>query len=362
MDKLKNYIPMLVTKQGEFKAIHHLDSNALSRLTPLFDVHRLSIASGKRKTLDEHIDKIVNNFEKYCIDIMFLLDCSKIELSSRMKDGQHPFGYLCRALSEKGMKFIPVFGLDRDREYILAIKEYLFAAPYSSVCLRLLPEDMDGIGNLKAEINDALSLLGLDSQRCDLIVDFKSIEASQIDSIIDSLSQLNLVFPLANWRSFILAASSFPEDMSGIKRDTHESIRRVENDLWKTAILAEPLIGRKPRFGDYCVNNPSKPEVDVATMRAVAKIRYTTKETWEVFRGHGLQSQKGDKFSQYFNLAQQLTEADCYMGAGYSWGDERVAQCAAERKKTGNLLTWVQVDTNHHLTLIGEYIASFGEF
>jgi hypothetical protein len=37
------------------------------------------------------------------------------------------------------------------------------------------------------------------------------------------------------------------------------------------------------------------------------------------------------------------------MGRDYSFGDEYIWRCAHYEAGTGNLGTWVEVDTNHHL-------------
>lgn len=356
MNKLNNYIPIMSPKLGELKAIKTLSENALKDFTPLFDVHRPPIAGGKRKTIDEHIKKIIINIEKYLINKIFIVDYSLIDLNLRMDDDTHPLQYLLNQLTSKNINFIPTVGIDRDQAYLSVIKEFVSKNPNNPICLRLLRDDIDSSEQANVEINQIMSYLKLNPKNCDLLIDCKYIEQNQIESIIDSLSELNEAITFMNWRSLILTASSFPLDMTGIPPDSHISIPRFEFDLWEAAILASPLVGRKPKFGDYCIVNPDRPDLDAVTMRAGGKIRYTTTKTWEIFRGHGLH--KGEKYDQYRSLSKKVIESQFFLGADYSWGDNYISNCANGNAKTGNLTTWISVDVNHHLTLVGEQISN----
>jgi len=361
MNKLNHYVPMMNLKQGELKAIKELAANALEKITPFFDVPRIAIVSGERtNTLDGHINKTIANIEKYCKDIPFILDYSLFDLQLRLENKMHPLKYLYDALFEKNIIFIPAIGLDRDEEYLKILKDFLHKTPSPQFCLRLQKDDFDSIEETQQNIGQMLSFLNISADKCDLVIDFKCITENEVESFIDSLSELNQLIAFVDFHSFVLAASGFPSDMSDIPPDSHGTVKRIEYDLWLAAINAAPLIGRKPKFGDYCIVNPDRPEIDSVKMRPGGKIRYTTSTTWEIFRGHNLK--KGQKFSQYFELAKKVMGSSYFLGGNFSWGDKYIAQCATEAKKTGNLPVWMQVDINHHLTLVGEQIANSGVF
>ncbi len=361
MNKLNNYVPIMSIKQGELKAISQLSLKDLLNISPLFDVPRVPIVSGKQsKTLDDHIKKVVINLEKYCKEINFLLDFSLINLSSRMQGNLHPLKYLCDSLQEKNLGFIPTIGLDRDDDYLAVIKDVANNTPDFNLCFRLFIDDLEDAENTQDSIYQILQNLKIDIGKCHLVVDCKSIQTSTIEYIIDLLAEFNQFIPFQTWSSFVLAASSFPSDMSIIRANTNGSIPRVEYDLWSAVIDASLLIGRAPKFGDYCIVNPERAEIDPVIMRAGGKIRYTTQRTWEVFRGHSLQ--KGEKFAQYRTLSQKVIDSPFYLGKDYSWGDQYILNCAENTGKTGNLTTWVQVDTNHHLKFVGEQISNLSVF
>ncbi|RZM22580.1 MAG: hypothetical protein EOO88_28965, partial [Pedobacter sp.] len=103
-------------------------------------------------------------------------------------------------------------------------------------------------------------------------------------------------------------------------------------------------------FGDYGIVHPEKPEIDPKIMRATAKIRYTMEDCWLVIKGEGLH--KGDRYKQYFSLAEILASDPIFEGPDFSWGDDHVVNCSNRNTTTGNPTTWVKVDTNHHITFV----------
>jgi hypothetical protein len=357
-----NYVPIMSPKQGEFRAIKELSQEALDRITPLFDIHRISLKGGEKdKTLDKHIETIIKHFKNsWPPEKVFLLDYSLLDLNDRMANGIHPLEYLSKELREANMIFHLTIGLDRDHAYMDVVKSLILENSSVELCLRLLKDDFDDIQEAEIKINQMFSYLEIEPYECHLIVDFKHIEENDIDNIIDLLSEFNQQISFHKWISFVLIASAFPVDMSKIPADSHTSIKRIEINLWQTANRAALLIGRKPKFGDYCIVNPEKPDIDLSRMRAGGKIRYTTGDTWEIIRGHGFH--KGEKYKQYHSLSKKLVESDYFLGKDYAWGDMYIEQCALRQVKSGNLTTWIAVDTNHHLTLVGAQIASFDAF
>lgn len=86
-----------------------------------------------------------------------------------------------------------------------------------------------------------------------------------------------------------------------------------------------------------------------------ANIRYATDTVWLVLKGTRIK--KNDV--QFHNLCKVLVARPEYKGATYSWGDQFIKLCSERTTNPGNLTTWRQVGTNHHLTLVSEQIATF---
>ncbi|HBJ6585809.1 TPA: hypothetical protein LC330_002303, partial [Salmonella enterica subsp. arizonae serovar 18:z4,z23:-] len=46
------------------------------------------------------------------------------------------------------------------------------------------------------------------------------------------------------------------------------------------------------------------------------------------------------------------------LGAGFSWGDERIEACSREEIK-GGPTQWISYDTNHHMSFVVEEVSEF---
>jgi len=356
--QIKNYVPILRPKQGELQAILELNEDTRGEITPLFDIHRISIQDAKKKkTYDDHFDKVVVNLAKYWgPESPFIFDLSAIELDTRMSDGTHPVSFFVENFLDNRMKFIISTGTDRDSEHDDAIRLAIKTKKTDRLCVRALKEDLDD----PATFMEFCKTFGLAQGKIHLLVDLKYVQADELEDLSDRISTFCGEVEITKWASFVVSASGFPIDMSGIPANSTAEIPRTEFTLWKMIFDAEPLFGRKPKYSDYGLVNPVKPDMDPALVKAGGKIRYTTDGSWIVMKGHGLH--KGEKYAQYKSLSLKLIKNPQYKGRDYSWGDGFVYGCAkVAEKKFGNLTTWVKVDTNHHLTFVVEQIASFGE-
>ena len=190
---------------------------------------------------------------------------------------------------------------------------------------------------------------------CHLLIDLKSVQETPIDEIVDRVSEFTSECNISMWKTFTFSSGGFPVDMSGIASDSQKKVSRVEVELWKALLTAHPLIGRKSKYSDYGILNPERPDVDLVTMRPSGKIRYATEKEWIIVKGHSLR--KGDKYQQYHELSGEVASLPEFREQ-HCWGDKYIDKCSRRVAGTGNLTTWVRVDTNHHLTLVGEQISN----
>jgi hypothetical protein len=163
---------------------------------------------------------------------------------------------------------------------------------------------------------------------------------------------------LEKWRSLTLASSSFPENLSDFGRDVIGKTERSDWLLWRGLIKNSGSINRLPRFSDYAISHPEIPEIDPRLMQASASIRYTADEHWLIVKGRGVRL---SGFSQFNELCKKLIRRPEYKGPEFSWGDWFINECAEDREGPGNLTTWRQVGTNHHIKLVLHQIASLDE-
>jgi len=64
-------------------------------------------------------------------------------------------------------------------------------------------------------------------------------------------------------------------------------------------------------------------------------------------------------FTQFHELSHNVVTSRYYSKPNLSYGDEYIQNCADKNVSTGNLSTWRQVGTNHHLEKVVWDIANF---
>ena len=103
---------------------------------------------------------------------------------------------------------------------------------------------------------------------------------------------------------------------------------------------------RQPSFGDYAINHPQVPDIDMRLVRPSANIRYAIDDAWFIVKGPNV---RDNGLQQFRTLCNQIVSSDYYIDRNFSAGDEYIAECADGHAKTGNLTTWRWVGTNHHV-------------
>jgi hypothetical protein len=92
-------------------------------------------------------------------------------------------------------------------------------------------------------------------------------------------------------------------------------------------------------------------------LKPSSSIRYTGEDRWLIFKGPAFRDNPG-----YFRfLARSLVNLSDYDGEEFSDGDAYINKCAegSEKDKAGNLTTWREVGTNHHIERVVSDVAKF---
>jgi hypothetical protein len=352
------YVPILKGKEGEFAALEALDNGVKSRLAPLIEVPAVPYDyTNERpaKSLDEHVASVPDRLKRCCGDIQFYLDLPWFDADEHLSDGRTALEAILTACNELEIVAIPVLSRASSRDYLSAAIPNA-SRNIQSVCIRLLVEDFDEQIDLDAEIDRLMSSLGLsDGSTADLVIDLEDLTTDSGRATLIARSVLSMIPRREEWRRIILAASSFPEDLSDVGAATTTTLPRLEWDLWRTLQRRPGLLPRQDLiFGDYAIAHPIPKELDPRTMRMSANIRYTTENEWLVIKGRNVR-QYG--FDQYFDLCQILVEHPDYSGRDFSWGDGYIEECAQGLSGPGNATTWRKVGVNHHLTLVARELA-----
>jgi hypothetical protein len=199
--------------------------------------------------------------------------------------------------------------------------------------------------------------LGVQPEVIDLLFDLRVIESVGVDQTLAVVMAAASKLPMAaRWRSFTVAGSSYPSDMAGFAPSSVSRIPRIEWTLWRAVCGRRSEIPRTPGYGDYGIVHPVLLDLDPRKITLGGKIRYTLENEWMILRGHSFK--KGVGYKQYHSLAQQLNGDSSFRGKDFSWGDRYVTACANHEVKSGNLTTWISVDTNHHLTFVVNQLAN----
>ena len=357
----KHYIPILKAKAGEFQALTNLAAAAKHALTPLLEIVPIPWDyenEAPAKDLDAHLaplpQKLLNawgNQQSAFADLFYLED------EGQASDGRHPVQWLFDESRDRGMRLIPVTGLTRNVPYQTAVRDVILA-DHRGCCIRLILDDLaQGVFPVQA-ISQLSATLGVPMGGIDLVIDLGPISEELLGSYKLMMPALvQTASAAANWRSFIVTASAFPMNLSDFDRDTISTTPRTEWSLWSHLFQVRANLPRVPTFGDYSIQHPEQPEVDPRIIKMSHSIRYTCESNWLVVKGH---AHKKGNAPQYRALCQQLTAMPQppWRGAGFSWGDTFIEQCAQGQEGPGSATTWRAVGTNHHLTHVCDQIAN----
>ena len=166
-----------------------------------------------------------------------------------------------------------------------------------------------------------------------------------LDLITEFADNIKKAITTVTVNNVIALASAFPISIS-VASNSISDLPRYDFMLYSALSKLLPNI----IFGDYGSDDPFDPQID-SRMNIVPTIRYTSDNCWKIVRGHYDRAMPYD-FSQFFNLAKLLMGCDFFSGRRYSWGDNKIYQCANGECANGNLETWVRVAINHHITFV----------
>lgn len=350
MNQKLNYTPILKAKEGEFKALEVTNSSTLDQMNPIFEIVSIPwdyIDECESKTIDNHLDKVGKKIQESINERFFFLDSRYIDENKVMSNGVHHMEFLFEEFRNLGLNGIPVTGFSKMKEYKEAVKQ-IKNHDEKGICLRIESSELAS-KFLSNNIDDFLSYYNVSKNEVDIVIDLKNITSDEKDFYLLSLTTIiNNSFPYINeWRNFIISATSFPQNLSEIEADSIDSIERAEWLLFNS-LINNGLV-RDITFSDYCIASSETTEMDPRFIQMSASVRYTYNNYWLIVRGRSVKT-KG--FIQFHNLCKNLIVRPEFSGAGFSWGDNYIFDCASNSVSSGNATTWRKVGSNHHFEFV----------
>jgi hypothetical protein len=354
----RHYVPVLKGLKGEYDALSVTPALAKAGITPLIEVPPIpwDFSDGQpAKTIDQHLQKVADNIRKaWGADSPAFVDLVWIGRDERVCDGAHPLNYVFQEADRLGLQLIPVTDLARDDDFQRACRGVARDGGLGA-CLRLQREDFEDVEELNPQISTVLQAVGTSTEETDLVLDLRALGTTEGSALLAAVPALIRSVPrLQEWRSFALAGTGFPPNLTGLPQSRTSEIPRLEWILW-SHIIARSRVRRLPAFGDYAICHVQPPEVDPRVMKPSASIRYTTDKDWLVVKGRNLREYS---FDQFYEVCRNLIARPEYCGPAFSWGDWFINECADGRRGPGNLTTWRQVGTSHHLAFVVNQIAN----
>jgi len=347
----KHYVPILKSKEGEFKALYELKTSTKKAITPLFEIIDIPWnyeEEEESKTIEVHLNKIA---EKVSVNwgqsYIYFVDGLLIDENRKMSDAvTHYFDYFFNLLRHSNSNGIPVTGLNRHIDYKNAIRK-IASIDKRGLCIRLEISDLSNV-NLNSDIDKELQFYKVSPQETDLIIDLDVIQQMPLNILSLTIQNfINTLTYINDWRTLTLSSSSFPIDLSSISGNTIDVIDRHDWELWN--VILGLKVKRLPSYSDYGIAHPETIEIDPRFLVMSASIRYTCPKYWLILRGRSV---KKYSFSQYYVLCHALTGRPEYSGNQFSWGDQYIENVANRTDGPGNATTWRKVANNHHFEMV----------
>ncbi len=356
-----HYVPILKSMEAEFVALRQLPADLRGLLTPLINIlpPKMDHKKGKpKKALDVHLyDVGIKISKSWGIDYPVFIDPFYITSSDyKAISGRHPYIYFWELARRQYVKIIPVVYLQSDENYLKAVKQSIIE-DNNGICLRIVQDDIDNADSLEETIHSLMALLNVTSENTDIVLDFKSLPLQDVGDPPTYIRNILKNFPnLSAWRTFTIAASSFPKSLRDMAEESHELIPREEFTIWKNILAKGGQHSRHPAFGDYAIDHPTYQDLKYGKPKIPVTLRYTTPSHWLVFK----KREKNEYgHNQFYDLCRELVGRKDYCDPSFSVGDKRIHLCSTRSTGPGGPPQWKQIGFNHHFTLVAQQVANY---
>lgn len=364
----KHYVPILKWKRAEQGALKDLREDQKLFMMPIIEVvmpkpkddssasYNAVIAAFKDvRTLD--IPKEI--LQAWGEDPIFV-DLSLVYPSDLKLIGMEQIISNSRRLR---LNPVPVLNLSDDKDYKDLVAS-ISGKFNTGICLRVTSFDLKDVITLDSKLRQFLKDYNLEANAIDILVDLKDI--NEFEAYKTAVVQSQKISNLKDWKSFIFADGSFPQDLSNCRKDDYNLVSRNDWKNWKRQVDTNGMT-RVPTYADYTVRHPIYNE-SLQVFHPTASIKYTFNDNWLVLKGQKL------RFDQYLGNANLLINSSKkeYYGEEFSAGDKFIfdkgnyykeyelkkRQDPTKTKGTGSTEQWIRASINHHLSVVVDQLAN----
>lgn len=169
-----NYIPFLKAKKNELNGFALALRDIDIPIKPFLDVPRAKDDTSEK--LKKRIDTSVKYIEQAQLvkDFEFYIDIFDIDLDISI-DGKHAYNYVISKISH--LNFIPVFGFDRDPDFLNCIHKNV--GLFNRIAIRLQFDDVNAVSLCISDIDDFISQFSPEMS-FDIVLDMRLLEDADL--------------------------------------------------------------------------------------------------------------------------------------------------------------------------------------
>jgi Beta protein len=360
----QQYVPLILVKRGERKAVIELPPFVKGAMTPIFVVPPIDWnydSDSPLKTAEDHLAKLPGDMQKAWGSATALVDMLFIDDQQLPSSGVHPLVWFTDAANALGLPLIPTTGLDRTPAYTQATAD-VHARDHRGVCLRLTPAEWPIGTSRTSDLRTVLRQLGVTPSETDLVLDVaEDVVSAPALTLAALAAELASLPNLNDWRSLTVLSAGFPKGAGQFAKGMNY-IDRLDWLLYQQLIQTIGRGPRHPSFGDYVVAHPDPiADVDPRFMQSSGTLRYTAEREWlypkgELFRGRGT---SGYGAASIPPLASMIANDPRFLGATHCSTEQWIIDVANGIASGSNPEMWRRRGTHHHLRVVTEQLANF---
>jgi Beta protein len=343
---MKNYFPILVSKSGETGALQ-------DDICPVIEVINPTLIKYKKdKEKDEKIMSYSDKFEKFLkthwnfFNNQIILDFSLFE--NWHEHSRFILQTLIRLL-DSGVNVVLSVQTNSPKLYKDIVYELILNYD-CSLCFRF-SNSSGGFVHINTDIKELMEEYSIETDSVVILVDLGQIDSSNYNNIGSSagVQLMNLDYDLHQFKSLVIASSSFPANLGGFKPSEEEqTMVRYEWSLFNNVARGDLKL---LKYGDY--GTKTAIFADFPFMGSIS-LKYSSPKEFVIYRGlRTIDHRLGH--NQFIAHSKKLIKTEYYSGNEFSWGDLRYYEISLqdlESGSSGNSTQWVEFSQNHHITLM----------